>query len=249
MLGLIKAEERDITAHYADSPLSTTASLPRSPEIRSVPLDRGQAAPSHRKRAMSGVFNTQPPTLEIPGLATPASRPAVAPDDTSLSKSAPSNGPSAWQSFQALRTGPGTLSSVPQTPGSVVSGGAPTTPGETLGTSYGTSRGDYFSTRRKDPSPSRADENKTPTTPSAADKAKEKEAKEKESSMMGKFKGFGKKKKAETMSTVVESKETAVEEQVRCVLHVHVNTEIELTLIDRTTGRRCRNETPNNCES
>ncbi|ORY31816.1 hypothetical protein BCR39DRAFT_587333 [Naematelia encephala] len=191
--GLIKAEEAEVTAMTPSTTNSSLPSINRSPAPTHIAIERPNLAPPHRQRAMSGSIATGTPSLNIPGLATPAARPAILPDvDGSLSKSAPVT--SAWQSFNALRTGQ--LSAIPQSPSTV-------SPAENV-------RGDYFSSRRKaDASPSRADDRSTgaPPTPGA-----EKQSTVPQTpgggSLMGKLKGFGKKKTAETpMSTVVESKE------------------------------------------
>ena len=183
------------------SPKVATTNLPpvqRSPQSRPIPIDRPQAAPIHRQRALTGSFSSGAPSLDIPGLATSASTPAILPD-MDFSRSPPVSG-GAWQSMAAADYNGGTsLSPVTQTPPST----AALSP--TVDTS---ARGDYFSQRRKEQSPTRA-EDKTvssspasvpiPPTPSTPGGSKLKFT-------------FGKKKKSETpMTTVAESKEVAPE--------------------------------------
>lgn len=76
-------------------------------------------------------------------------------------------------------------------------------------------RGDYFSIRRKpETSPSLA-EDKVPSTPSATSQSVQTPLQTPGGSLMGRLKGFGKKKAAEMpMSTVVESQEAAPEDTV-----------------------------------
>ncbi|OCF44317.1 hypothetical protein I317_01762 [Kwoniella heveanensis CBS 569] len=202
--GLIKAEERevhDLAINATPSTVSSSlpSSVPRSPGI-SIAIDRPPVAPPHRKRAMTGSFSSpKPPSLNIPGLVSPAARPAVLPDvsDEQLSRSAP-EATNYFQSFQALKSGQ--LSAIPQSPT------ASTQPTLSPQTEMSSSNRDYFSINRKrnDPSPSRDNDRDkssatTPglgTTPGGG-------------SFMGKFKGFGKKKQTETpMSTVVEKVQT-----------------------------------------
>ncbi|WWD18801.1 hypothetical protein CI109_103256 [Kwoniella shandongensis] len=194
--GLIKAEEREVRDLYANTPSTVASSLPsisRSPVApQHISIDRPPVSPPHRQRALTGSFSgAKPPSLNIPGLVSPAARPAVLPDTSgdNLSKSAP-EAPSYWQSFQALRTGP--LSAIPQSP--TATSGTPHTE------QSGPSR-DYFSVKKKaEQSPSRdgdRDKDKAPPTPGVPQTPG--------GSFMGKLKGFGKKKQAETpMLPVVE---------------------------------------------
>jgi WD repeat-containing protein 48 len=215
-LGLIRAEEREVISNRDGASLSpaTTlsslpSSIPRSPEIRGAPIDRGQSGHPHRKRALTGSFSSQgPPVLNIPGLAVPAARAAVVPDEEILSKSAPVS--STWQSFHALRSGP--LPAIAQSPAVSLGGSATaTSPLESSG-----GRGDYFSlNRRKDPSPSRGERDKEPPTPGSVtglNLSTGTPATTPGGSKLGKLK-FGKKKKPEAqMSPVVETKELIPEE-------------------------------------
>ncbi|WWD05216.1 hypothetical protein V865_003289 [Kwoniella europaea PYCC6329] len=194
--GLIKAEEREVTDLAVNQTPSTVnsslpSSAPRSPGITQISIERPADIPHpHRKRAMTGSFsNPRPPSLNIPGLVSPASRPAVLPEvfDEHLSRSAPESN-SFFQNFQALK--------VPQSP-SVASTTNPTLSPNTERTS---ATRDYFSSKRKnDPSPSRESTMNTPSTPAASSTTTDKKG------FMGKMKGLGRKKQAETpMSPVVE---------------------------------------------
>ncbi|KAK8858907.1 hypothetical protein IAR55_003138 [Kwoniella newhampshirensis] len=188
--GLIKAEEREVVDLYAKStPSTVSSSLPsvnKSPAApQHISIDRPPVSPPHRQRALTGSFSgAKPPSLNIPGLVSPAARPAVLPEtpSDSFSKSAPDT-PSYWQSFQALRTGP--LSAIPQSP--AATSGTPHT--EMSGQNR-----DYFSVKKKvEQSPSRdgeRDKDKVPSTPGVPQTPG--------GSFMGKLKGFGKKKQAET---------------------------------------------------
>ena len=198
-IGLVKAEENSVIAM---SPKVTTTNLPpvqRSPQSRPIPIDRPQAAPSHRQRSMTGSFSSGAPSLDIPGLATSASTPAVLPD-MDLSRSAPANG-GAWQSMAAAasRNGAG-LSPIAPTP--------PSTAALSPTVDMSAARDDYFSMRRKEQSPTRAEDKVVPATPGSA-------VVPPTPSTPGGSKlkfSFGKKKKSETpMTTVEESKEAAPE--------------------------------------
>lgn len=187
--GLIKAEEREVTM---STPTSTTASLPsisRSPAPTHISIERPNAAPPHRQRAMSGsLVAPGTPSLNIPGLATPALTPALVPDDSHLSRSAPVAA-SGWQSFQALRSGP--LSAIAQSPSTASPGAGP-------------GSADYFSLHRKsEPSPDRGGQ---PQTPGAVAQTPAVPQTPGGSGLKSKFK-FGKKKTLDTpMTTVPESK-------------------------------------------
>jgi len=184
--GLIKAEEQQVTAM---SPATTNSSLPslnRSPNPGHISIERPNLAPPHRARAFSNASITSAPSLNIPGLATPALTPAILPEVSMLSQSAPVT--SGFQNFGALRTGP--LAAIPQSPSS---------PADITA-----ARGDYFSLRRKEPSPNRTGDEppKTPGIPETPVPQTPGGGR-----FMGKFK-LGKKKTMETpMSTVAETKE------------------------------------------
>ncbi|WWC62960.1 uncharacterized protein I303_105558 [Kwoniella dejecticola CBS 10117] len=201
--GLIKAEEnevRDLAINTA-TPSTVSSSLPKSPGLGGISIERPADIPHpHRKRAMTGSFsNPKPPSLNIPGLVSPASRPAILPEvfdengsnDANLSRSAPESN-SFFQNFQALKI----QQNQAQSP-SVSSSYQPNTASpNTERVSYNR---DYFTSRRKgDPSPSRETDKSsvgTPATPSTDNKK----------GFMGKMKGLGRKKQAETpMSPVVE---------------------------------------------
>ncbi|WVQ84243.1 hypothetical protein IAT38_006395 [Cryptococcus sp. DSM 104549] len=219
--GLIKAEEREVTeSALQTTPSTVTSSLPSVPRSPtnpnnpsasitiSTPIDRPPVSPGHRKRALTGSFSgVRPPALNIPGLVSPAARPAVLPElpDESLSKSAP-EASGYWQAFRAQSPGTGLtgLTAIPPSPAvsQAASGpGSGTTP-----LKDGSGGRDYFTLkngRKTDPSPPReggdaglgangkkAAGAQTPGTPG---------------SLMGRFKGFGKKKQAEAaMAPVVE---------------------------------------------
>ncbi|WVR06650.1 hypothetical protein IAU60_003682 [Kwoniella sp. DSM 27419] len=206
--GLIKAEEREVTdLHTSTSPSTINSSLPssmpRSPGLQ-ISIDRAPVAPPHRKRALTGSFSgSKPPSLNIPGLVSPAARRAVLPDDVdeslSLSRSAP-EATNYFQSFQALKT-PG-LSAIPQSPA------GSTQPASSPRAEMSSSR-DYFSMsmnkKRNDPSPSRESEmSKTPATPGVPQTPG--------GSFMGKLKGFGKKKQAEAVMAPVAEAEITPED-------------------------------------
>lgn len=92
--GFIAAEEHEVISHLPNSPSTLSSSLPstygapnsndnanhlRSPTI-TTSIDRPPISPGHRKRALTGSFSgTRPPaaSLVIPGLVSPAARPAV----------------------------------------------------------------------------------------------------------------------------------------------------------------------------
>lgn len=142
------------------------------------------------------------PSLNIPGLATHALTPAILPhgDTPHLSRSAPSAS-SGWQTFNALRNGQ--LSAIPQSPATV----SPVDRGQP----------DYFSLQRQDHSPSRADEDKklAPQTPGGMLSPSVPQTPGGSFSKLGKLKGFGKKKTAETpMMVVPETPREAPEDQV-----------------------------------
>ncbi|WRT68109.1 uncharacterized protein IL334_005084 [Kwoniella shivajii] len=210
--GLIKAEEREVTdlAINSSTPSTVTSSLPgsvpRSPVISLAPIsiERPTDIPHpHRKRAMTGSFsNPKPPSLNIPGLVSPASRPAILPEvfDENLSRSLPES-TNFFQNFQALKT--------PVSPS--ISNNQPTLSPTNERSSN--SR-DYFTSKRKgDPSPSRETDKSLPTpsipiqTPStpganASDTGGKK-------GFMGKMKGLGRRKQTEsTMSPVIERART-----------------------------------------
>lgn len=200
--GLIKAEEAEVTAMTPSTVASSLPSLGRSPAPSHAPLERSNAPLPHRARAMSGSLSIHSaPSLNIPGLATPAAIPAVLPDiESPLSKSAPTA--SAFQSFQAKRNAP--LQAIPQSPSSAAVSPA-------MESHAG--RGDYFSQKRKpDVSPSRNDEKMLPPATPGGTQVPQTPG----GSFMGKLKlGLGKKKTAEVpMSTVVESTEAPVVDDV-----------------------------------
>lgn len=92
--GFIAAEEQEVISHLPISPSTLSSSLPstygapnfnnngnrlRSPTL-TTSIDRPPTSPGHRKRALTGSFSgTRPPaaSLVIPGLVSPAARPAV----------------------------------------------------------------------------------------------------------------------------------------------------------------------------
>lgn len=92
--GFIAAEEHEVVSHLPNSPSTLSSSLPsthgvpnshdnssrlRSPTL-TTSIDRSPISPGHRKRALTGSFSgTRPPaaSLVIPGLVSPAARPAV----------------------------------------------------------------------------------------------------------------------------------------------------------------------------
>lgn len=224
--GLVKAEERTLQANTTNSNEngaegeSVNGQLdyaPRSPPTRHIAIERPNQSPPHRQRAMSGTFTeTNTVSLNIPGLVSPAATSAMLPDiESPLARSIPLSTTlsGSFQPFSAggggMRTGP--LSAIPQSPATAsLAGGA--SPGDVL------SRGDYFSpksSRKADPSPDRSQPATTPgekekdkppalgTTPGG-------------SSFMGKFKGFGKKKTADTpLVPVVEPPPPPPEDTVR----------------------------------
>ena len=151
---------------------------------------------------MSGTFTeSNTVSLNIPGLVSPAARSAVLPDmESPLARSIPlsTSLSGSYQPFAAsagMRSG--ALSAIPQSPTTGSIAGA--SPGDIL------SRGDYFSPKRKaDPSPDRS---QPATTPGEKEKDKVGSVPQTPGgSFMGKFKGFGKKKQAETpIAPVVEA--------------------------------------------
>ena len=205
MPGLISAEEREVVQNSPSTTHSSLPPMPRSPEIRSIPLDRGTAAHPHRSRALSGTFaNQSSPSLNIPGLATPAARTAIVPDEDLLSKSAPAAS-SGWQSFHALRSG--AMPSIAQSPAVSLGGsGAAQSPAENGGR-------DYFSLgRRRDPSPSRGEDRQPPTPGSVSAAVPPTPATPGGSKLKLKF---GKKKKdTAAMEPVAEAKEVVAEDLV-----------------------------------
>lgn len=221
--GLIQAEERDLTA----SPGSQAQS--RSPASLHISIERPSSlSPTHRRRALSNISSA--PSLNIAGIATPAATPAILPDLDYLgsspasvgvlSRSAPTPG---FQSFHALRNG---LSAIPQSPhalvppatgGSIIAGSASPGIGET--------RGDYFSVRKR-PEHSPARESVPATTPGVSERDKSVKdgstgTKDIASSaptpgLMGKLKGFGKKKEKEAAMSAVKEEEVVKEEEKVC---------------------------------
>ncbi|WWC71103.1 uncharacterized protein I206_105056 [Kwoniella pini CBS 10737] len=203
--GLIKAEEVEVRdlAINTTTPSSVTSSLPKSPGLGGISIERPADIPHpHRKRAMTGSFsNPKPPSLNIPGLVSPASRPAILPEafeengnvDANLSRSAPESN-SFFQNFQALKIQQNQSAQSP----SASSSYQPNT--LSPNTERISNNRDYFSSKRKgDPSPSRETDKSsvlnTPATPNPESKK----------GFMGKMKGLGRKKQAETpMSPVVE---------------------------------------------
>ena len=187
------------------SPKNPTTNLPvqRSPQSRPVPIDRPQAAPVHRQRAMTGSFSGGAPSLNIPGLVTPAATPAVLPDALDLSKSAPAAG-GAWQAFLASAQNNGGLSAIAGSPPSTIA----------MSPLDQTIRGDYFSLQKKEGE----EKDKVPQSPSTATTATPASVPATPGGTKLKFKAFGKKKKSETpMSPVIETKEAppvAEEEKV-----------------------------------
>ena len=203
--GLIKAEERtlrDLAEAGTDTgangenaggmPIQAGAGT-RSPQSKHMSIERPNQSPPHRQRAMSGTFTeSNTVSLNIPGLVSPAATSAILPGiESPLSKSIPLSG--SFQAFSAggMRSGP--LSAIPQSPATgSLHGGA--SPGDVL------NRGDYFSPKRgsraADPSPDRSQ----PATTPGAERAPEKPplGTTPGGSFMGKLKGFGKKKTAET---------------------------------------------------
>ncbi|WWC88328.1 uncharacterized protein L201_003237 [Kwoniella dendrophila CBS 6074] len=226
--GLIKAEERevmDLAVNATPSTINSSlpSSIPKSPSILqqqqqqsgstqqlygiSIERSTGNDIPHpHRKRAMTGSFsNPKPPSLNIPGLVSPASRPAVLPEvfDEQLSRSAPESN-DFFQNFQALKI----QQNQPQSP-SISSSYQPTTLSPSV--ERGSNSRDYFSTkgRKPDVSPSRESTGASipPATPggTSADTGKK-------SGFMGKMKGLGRKKQAETPMTPVVEKPIEPEE-------------------------------------
>ena len=201
--GLIKAEEQTLQNHPpTDS--AKPPSIHRSPAPKHLSIERPNQSPPHRQRAMSGTFTeSNTVSLNIPGLVSPAAKSARLPDmESPLARSIPlsTSLSGSYQPFGAasagMRSGP--LGTIPQSPttGSI----AAASPGDIL------NRGDYFSSKRKaDPSPDRSQPATTP-----GEKEKDKSAQLGQTpgggSFMGKLKGFGKKKQAETpVSPVVEA--------------------------------------------
>ncbi len=190
------------------NPASATSSLPsinRGPAPMHIAIERPNLAPRHRQRAFTNPSSVSTPAISIiPGIAIPASTPAILPDLDSFSKSASASG-SGFQSVKALRTGP--LSAIPQSP--IQPAGSPVD---------GPAKGDYFSIRRKpDTSPARGDD-KGPPTPGGTLQSMQTPLQTPGGSFMGKLKGLGKKKPAETiMSTVVEAQEAPPEDTARHV--------------------------------
>lgn len=176
-------------------------------------------SPPHRRRAMSTLSNA--PSLNILGIATPAATPAILPDvdylgtsPSNLSRSAPTPG---FQTFNALRTNG--LSAIPQSPHGLV---PPGTGGSVIAGSVspgvGEMRGDYFSSRRR-PDTSPARESAPATTPGEKSE-KDKSVKDVNVAssaptpgLMGKLKGFGKKKEKESPMSVVKEDEVVKEEE------------------------------------
>lgn len=203
--GLIRAEERTLQDDPSAAPTgasetpSRPQSISRSPAPKHISIERPNQSPPHRQRAMSGTFTeTNTVSLNIPGLVSPAATSAILPDvDSPLSKSIPLSTTLSGGGFQPFSAGgprSGQLSAIPQSPatGSLT---APS-PGDIL------SRGDYFSPKRRaaDPSPDRS---QPATTPGEKDKDQGKDKSPAPGttpggSFMGKLKGFGKKKTAET---------------------------------------------------
>lgn len=110
--------------------------------------------------------------------------------------------------MHALRNGP--LSAIPQSP---VSGGGLKTGSPMLSDT----QRDYFSLRtRTDPSPSRDGERKEPPTPgTSAPVAATPGTTPGGSSLMGRFKGFGKKKTLDTPMAPVQEQAPVAEDTVR----------------------------------
>ncbi|ORX37083.1 hypothetical protein BD324DRAFT_624711 [Kockovaella imperatae] len=189
--GLIKAEEESVVSMSPKNPTTNLPAVQRSPEARPIPLDRPQAAPRHRQRALTGSFSGGAPSLDIPGLATAAATPAILPD-FEFSKSAPTPG-GAWQAFSIRDSN--SLSAIAGSPASVAASPLDTT-----------MRGDYFSLRKQQ---SAITEEKTPQSPATASPVAATPVPSTPGGTKLKFKPFGKKKKPEApMSTVVENKET-----------------------------------------
>ena len=198
MTGLIRAEERELTAMTPLLPVPSNPSINRGPIDKHIAIERPNLPPPHRQRAVTGSSQSSAPPLNTPGLAIAASTPAILPE--------PHNNPSrraptSLQARQAPRNDP--LAAIPQSPASPAAS-SPTDP---------FSRGDYFSIRKKpETSPSRADD-RAPPTPGAG--ILQTPLQTPGGSFMGKLKGLGKKKTTETpMLPVVETQEAEPEDVV-----------------------------------
>ncbi|EIW67604.1 hypothetical protein TREMEDRAFT_64196 [Tremella mesenterica DSM 1558] len=243
--GLIIAEEREIRASNS-TPSTNPPSITRSPAPTYISIERPTSPTPHRGRAMSSSYIPGTPSLNIPGLTTPAVTAAILPEsEVTLSTSAPAG----WSSFSNAMRGP--LTAIPQSPALNLNqnqsqnqnqnqNSQTTSNHQNIQTSQNVLqnqtpseglRGDYFSiTRRSDPSPNRTEEKPStpsPLIPTFQPLANEKSTGDKDKSstvdktssgesgkkLMGKLKGFGRKKTEPIIPTTTIEETSDINQQ------------------------------------